>query len=453
LFLSSFLISSFQYQIDKEMGKESTKPSGVKSVDAVFGIDFFSVNEFISGSGSPTASSTRSLTIDLVYEQFLNIDGAPTRADIAFSEVLRHSISRETRLRAWNKQSQAYETILQRKIVTSLPSILTLSCKEGDGLGLWRSRPDWLPELIEVSLAESGDVTVRERNNETETWLECQGTTPLQPSVTTLLGKRPGPVTIRYQLEAVVSLVIDHKCRQETGDEAKPFGHHVLHCRLSRTEKLKVFEKQRKLLTNMLSEYNDAIRESPDGFAPSHLLRQAWIEGDENTFRQRLEALDQASSEWVKDEWILLNGLVVSKTDVRDAQGFRLAFREPSLVLYRDISTVDETSNADGPTSEFTVGPEVIRSKSITDGSLSPHSLNQKADDIPGRGDLVAFDAEFVSVQSEESTLNDQGSKVVTREVRHAVARISAIDCRRTTKFRTVVLFDDYVVPQEPVTE
>lgn len=58
----------------------------------------------------------------------------------------------------------------------------------------------------------------------------------------------------------------------------------------------------------------------------------------------------------------------------------------------------------------------------------------------------MALDAEFVSVQEEETMLGDSGNKIVLRETRHALGRVSVIDCR-TGK----VIIDDHVLPKEPV--
>jgi PAB-dependent poly(A)-specific ribonuclease subunit 2 len=68
--------------------------------------------------------------------------------------------------------------------------------------------------------------------------------------------------------------------------------------------------------------------------------------------------------------------------------------------------------------------------------------------DLPGEGDIVALDAEFVSVQEEESVVGDSGNKIILRETRHALARVSVIDCR-TRK----IIIDDHVLPKEPVVD
>jgi len=71
-----------------------------------------------------------------------------------------------------------------------------------------------------------------------------------------------------------------------------------------------------------------------------------------------------------------------------------------------------------------------------------------KLPDLPRKGDLLAIDAEFVSVQHEDSYLSANGSKVTVTEGRHALARVSVVICQTNT-----VLIDDYVLPEEPIVD
>ena len=68
--------------------------------------------------------------------------------------------------------------------------------------------------------------------------------------------------------------------------------------------------------------------------------------------------------------------------------------------------------------------------------------------DLPGKGDLVAIDCEFVCVQAEKSHLSASGAKSVTSESRNALARLSVINCKTNQ-----VMIDDYVLPNEPVVD
>ena len=62
--------------------------------------------------------------------------------------------------------------------------------------------------------------------------------------------------------------------------------------------------------------------------------------------------------------------------------------------------------------------------------------------------DLIAFDAEFVQVQHEDSILTATGSKMILREGRSALGRMSLIDCMTGR-----IILDDHVLPREPVVD
>ena len=61
-----------------------------------------------------------------------------------------------------------------------------------------------------------------------------------------------------------------------------------------------------------------------------------------------------------------------------------------------------------------------------------------------GKGDLVGIDAEFVALEMETASMREDGTRVVSKEGRQALARLSVIDCRTG-----LVLMDDYVLPSE----
>ena len=74
---------------------------------------------------------------------------------------------------------------------------------------------------------------------------------------------------------------------------------------------------------------------------------------------------------------------------------------------------------------------------------------------LPEKGDLIAFDGEFVSVQAERVVLNAEGQKVIKEEGRMLLARISIISDGGTSSAKADasyrVLVDDYILPSEPV--
>ena len=443
------------HQLDKEGTKISSMP---RMLDLSCGISFTSVNEFISGSGPPSKSTTRALTLDMNYDPFLSPE---TNDDqVFFSDVLQYNLCRENRLRAWNQQSKAYETIVQRKIATSLPAVLTLSCacagrKEEEGLCLWRGRRDqghWLPEMLEIELDETGLVIVRElvvdEKSGNETWRECRGKGSIPSSVSKLIasvGESSTPTTRRYRLDAVIFWVrddMDKNCPEEIQGDDDQFGHHALHIRVPKATK-------RRILMQQLQEIEEYL--SADLVENVSNMTKTGLSSDWTVFEKRrdyakskLEALDSDPSD---SSWLLVNGFLVVDTFVEDARAFGVKFKEPSLVVYRTVDDA-ELSLINAQNEVPKLPTDVMKTISITNSSKSQYAQNQRADSLPGTGELVAFDAEFVSVQDEESTISESGSKVTVREMRHALGRISAINCKHRS-----VIFDDHVLPREKVVD
>jgi len=461
------------YQLDKELCSssstllsQSSKLGKIvaesKLMDSLNGLDFLSSNQFIeSNSTPPTQSMTRALTLDLNYDIFR--PGAK-RKPIRFGELLQHSLCRSTRLRAWNDKSRAYETIVQRKIVTSLPQILTLSCacagrKEQDGLWAWRTDTfggePWLAEIIEVELLADGNVAVTEwhkakdGNGETSSIFRGKSSLPLE--VAKLVLKASSKQKCRYRLEAVLSYVTG--CEDEGNDE--PSGHHVLHSRVSTDYKRRVLKSQAQETRNLAEKQRHTSAEKCE---LHDLLLSAGTTAEDYVRRAEIVEKELCSMEQEQEknascgDWIIYNSYKVSKTVVEDARAFHVPFKEPVLVVFQAVDengvTLRETSDVDCDMKDVT---KSLSTSVMNPSSLSTHcggTLTAECFKKFQKGRPMAFDAEFVSVQEEESAVSDTGQKEVLCDTRHALGRISIFDC---LKEETVV--DDHVLPQEQVVD
>lgn len=430
------------YQLDKELSKHSD----AKLLDSLHGIDFVSSNHFITGSSPPSYSSTRAMTLDLSYDI---VPKGEDKKAIKFGELLHHSLCRETRLRAWNSKSKAYETIVQRKIVTSLPQVLTIagSCagrKEEDGLWVWRTDDGepFLPEVVEVELQDDGAIVVRQlkvdESSGEEAWTTFSGRSSLPAVVSKLVSDASTKQKVRYQLDAVLSFVNDDV---ESSDEDESNGHHVLHARVPLSYKKRALAKQQEKVEEILSKEPD-----PKKLVLTAGLKPELFQKRAERVKQQLAACDEENS----TSWVLYNGFAVSNTVVEDARAFHVSFKEPCLLVYRTVDAGDGLeSKENNEVSYFpsvSIPPYVMNARSLaSQSSRSSKSFN--TDNIY-EGKLLAFDAEFVSVQEEESTLLETGSKVVLRDTRHAVGRISIIDCETRE-----AIIDDHVLPKERVVD
>jgi len=441
----------FLHHLDKEAGITGGKP-----LDLLHGISFISINEFISGRGKPTVSKTRVLTLDLSYDPFLKARDATIKW--RFGQILRYSLCRELRLRAWCKASKSYETVVQQKVATCLPEMLSIACscagRNDEGLAVWRTSFNdnslWLPELVEVDLEDAGNIRVREqidtRSNEKK-WVNFEGDSCLSESITNLVNdhRESKNTKVRYRLEAVLSFVRSDSAlvssKQSLSGEAE--GHHVLHIRVPPDYRKGALTKQRDYAEQL---YNQLLNCDGDRKESHRMVLTSKTQ--QLVVRNRIEHIEKNLKAEQSNDWVLFNGFVVSPTSVEDARAFHVTFKEPCLVIYKatDAKPMNILSPARERKDVISV-KNVMFSESISIRNPTKYASMTQSD-FPGIGDIVALDAEFVSVQEEESILGDNGNKIVLRETRHALARISVIDCQTGN-----IIIDDHVVPREPVVD
>jgi hypothetical protein len=367
------------HHLDKEAG---SKKNPKKPLDSLHGINFISSNEFVSGSGKPTISSSRALTLDLSYSPFIN---SKEQTKFRFGEVLRHSLCRETRLRAWNNTSQSYETVVQRRVATSLPDILSISCacagrKAEEGLSVWRTSFDdyslWLPETVEVELEEDGNITVREQidaGDSQKKWVTFEGQSSMPSNTTDLLTKDRGSkkIKVRYRLESVLSFVRDDSdAAAERGGEAE--GHHVLHMRVPPEYRKRSLTKQREHAEQLSKLLQKA------GGKGNHKLTLT-SKTSQSVIKSRIERVkDNLKEKQNQSDWVLFNGFVVSPTSVEDARAFHVDFKEPCLVVYRTIGE-NSKSASKYVEQQYKDAANVMNSKSISTGKPSKYAVKNSS--------------------------------------------------------------------------
>mmetsp|Transcript_24951 Transcript_24951/g.49860 ORF Transcript_24951/g.49860 Transcript_24951/m.49860 type:complete len:1483 (+) Transcript_24951:213-4661(+) len=449
----SFYRFIVQY-LDRELGLLTSEPGQSKGlVDSMQGINFVSIIEYATSKSK--VSTSRAYTVDLAYDQrWSKKDATP---NIRFGEVLRYSLCKDAPLRAWSDQTRSYESVIQRKIATSLPPLLSLSCscagKHADPLGLniWQQedKQNWLPEYIEVQIETDRSITVKElvtTDDGKEEWLVSQQKLPLPASILKSIKDEPSqnlPMKKSYRLEATISFV-------RSSGNSLDAGHHVLHVRVPVEHEIEALNKQLRQIEMCLEEKEQA---PPD---TKHISLVSRISPDTLKERQKhlhnqLSRQEEKRNSNDSSEWLLINGFVVTKVKPDDVRSFNAKFKEPSIVIFREVGEEKEEqlpqnsanllSNCGGETS---VQTSAMETKSISDGRHSGISSQE----LPGKGDLVAIDAEFVCVQAEQSNITYSGSKEIVSEARNALARLSIIDCRTNE-----VIVDDYVLPKEPVVD
>jgi hypothetical protein len=332
------------HHLDRELqnSKRGSKTKEGKMIDSLQGLDSVSMNEFVTGSGPPSANLNRTYTVELSYEAYLKNSADEESPD--FMHLLQYSLSKYVKLRAWCETTKNFETVVQRKIITTLPKILSLSCACAgvhgqDKLPFWRKVSDdhshWLPELIEVEINENGNITTRQmvhkQDSSESVWQEYRGKA-LPDSVVTTLKETSGNSggigvrSARYRIDLVLTYLNEHA---NDGGES-PGGRHIVHTRVP-------VSYQKRALYSQLEKLKQCAADT-DRISKLTLLHAVAPEDIEKRIHFVEEKINElADKSEGEDEWVLFNGPNVSSTTIDDALAFHVPFKEPCIIIFRQV--------------------------------------------------------------------------------------------------------------------
>lgn len=126
----------------------------------------------------------------------------------------------------------------------------------------------------------------------------------------------------------------------------------------------------------------------------------------------------------------------MTETFEHDAVDCIPEWKVPILLLFRDIDNPGENAV-----------PVALHKTYIDHDFDTASDVNPFMDcSKPKRGDLIGIDTEFVLVEMEQYEILANGSRIVTREGRQSLARVSLVD-----RNMQQAIVDDYVIVTEPV--
>lgn len=428
-----FLLAKLAQECQHEA--ESSADGAAKNIFAdLFGFDVtITTNFLISKTTTESLLLNHLFALELAYPEEAPADNTATRQSEsseqpAFSQLLANTICKETRMRGWCAASEKYEPFVQTRRAHNLPPMLAVQCatKTQQQSALWARHEimpadssseeqdvqavAWLPFEIDIALLENDDVVVAERlQADRGPWkISCRSSTQrnsrsLPQESDKPLDELPGlkiRTIDRYELCGVVSHISIAAMKQP----------------------------QQPSEADAASANPDAQASSNSvGSGDGHLILHLRLPDPTNALTMR---------------WFLFNNLTVEPVASEDVTWFDTTWKEPCMVFFRKRSLVlgaDPTKQEPIP-----VPSSVLSLPSVGKVKAPPLSV----DELPGAGDVIAFDAEFVSVEMEKAVIDAGGKRTVQNEGRQVVARMSLVDARTDA-----VLLDDYVLPVEPVAD
>nr|XP_040577554.1 PAN2-PAN3 deadenylation complex catalytic subunit PAN2-like [Lepeophtheirus salmonis] len=149
-------------------------------------------------------------------------------------------------------------------------------------------------------------------------------------------------------------------------------------------------------------------------------------------------------------QWYILNDFSISTISQQEAVWFNLSWKVPCILVFQSRSEAKKQIPYINPitTVVFNEGRSLSTRR---DGQKRIAFIPLGSDEMPGPGDLTAIDAEFVTLNQEESELRSDGKVSLLKAAHVSVARITVV--RGNGPLEGTPFIDDYISTQEQVVD
>ena len=151
-------------------------------------------------------------------------------------------------------------------------------------------------------------------------------------------------------------------------------------------------------------------------------------------------------------QWYVFNDFSITTITAAEAIAVHPSWKIPCILFY-------QTKSIDASLREICFTNPITSEVFMEDKSLAQRSGGRKrttfiplnAEEMPKKGDLVAIDAEFVTLNQEESELRSDGKVSTIKAAQMSLARITCV--RGSGYLEGTPFIDDYISTQEQVVD
>ncbi|XP_059172489.1 PAN2-PAN3 deadenylation complex catalytic subunit Pan2-like isoform X2 [Physella acuta] len=351
---------------------------------------------------------------------------------ISFGEVVQHSMTAATNIQAWCSTCNRYQHHCQRKSIQNLPDILAMNChtENEKNLDFWKTQ-------FQV---------VRQRHKETAPPMAY-----IRPSSQSATKCRFGMAChrpdCRFQHDGPRQCEAEMKKKQpeeddEFGPSWIPMGLKIVRNPEGSVDVTEISDEEPLPL-----KQDDDTRYYELYSIVSHVLSSSG--GNLVCCLKVGEKYHQRKERVTCTQWYLINDFCITPVEKDEAVDFKLDWNVPCIIHYTRRDFV--------PLHDLTVkswsSPDVLCKNTAL---LNPerHKLTflpLQPDELPKSGDIVALDAEFVSLKEEEAELRSDGTRSTLVPTQMSAARITCL--RGSGPNKGEPFLDDYIVTQEQVVD
>ncbi|KAF8919283.1 PAB-dependent poly-A-specific ribonuclease subunit PAN2 [Mucidula mucida] len=149
--------------------------------------------------------------------------------------------------------------------------------------------------------------------------------------------------------------------------------------------------------------------------------------------------------------WYLFNDFVVRNISEQEALSFPNKWKVPAVLHFERVDLRDVLDFSELP---VTLDASILSRDTSISMNRDPNLIKHEPlryDELPTPGTLVAIDAEFVSMQQEETEYRSDGTKKVIRPARLSLARVSVL--RGDGPKQAVPFIDDHIHTSETIVD
>ncbi|XP_075237003.1 PAN2-PAN3 deadenylation complex catalytic subunit PAN2 isoform X2 [Lycorma delicatula] len=418
----------------------STVSSNVESKDAeteisrLFGSKQLHIHRCLKCSREVSRESSL-LVCNLIYPE--DSDG-----EFSFCEVLRSSLCPEQTTPAWCDQCERFQPTLQSRRLQVLPSFLTVNCGMDNmqEKRFWQNQMDWLvKKALEMSSADGTPAT----RHSPITSKPCRyGTSCTRPGCRF---KHPGQNS-------------DSSVGNNSTSNNNPSPSHLYcsHSWLPQHIQLDLTSAGEVSIKKLDKTEVDAIDLSATKTAGQQTVVYdlcavvCYVHEEKKNLVAIINvntAYHVRASGQNISQWYIFNDFSIAPVTGQEAVWFSLDWKVPCILYWMDRTLEAPTSSESNPITADVLSEDISLARSGKGITFTPLT----ADETPGPGDLVAMDAEFVTLNQEESELRSDGKLATIKPSHMSVARISCIRGQGSSKGTPFI--DDYISTQEEVVD
>ncbi|XP_043674090.1 PAN2-PAN3 deadenylation complex catalytic subunit PAN2 isoform X2 [Vespula pensylvanica] len=479
-------------QGNKKSPEENEVRDEETEISRLFGSEQIHIHRCLKCGQEATKHSIM-LLCNLVYPEIVN----PSE-EVPFTNILGRSLRPEKITPAWCDECQKFTPTLQSRQLTKLPQILALNC----GLDTQQDKAFWQNQMdIVVRKVLSGKeaspssspvpITVKPcRYGSNCTRLGCRfrhigrdsgrikktsTVSPATPPTATTNSSISTPpshlyyshswiphnieISINESGEMLVEKISSPKIDDTTASNLLENGQGDSNTqRTSNTIEIiqnKNENESADIENKGSGNVEEKISSSTSKVQYSLSAVVCYVDDKNNEERRNLVALLRVGPSYHKrstgsavSQWYIFNDFCISPVTPQEAVWFNLDWKVP-CVLHYTVIPAPEPSIFVSPLTYDVFGEDkcIARSGGTTGITFTPLS----SDEMPKKGELVGIDAEFVTLNQEESELRSDGKMSTIKPSHMSVARITCI--RGQGPLEGTPFIDDYISTQEQVVD